>query len=314
MTKSHLLLLFVILTSTPLHTIAGYSQETLKPLLQIIDNMTYYNQSIKMLELGNQEAHDHYDINYEPFASRGFISMSVVMKYFFQHIGIHHTSIDLNGYDSALPLDCREDLTDLLPEKYDIITNIGFGEHVGEGDKEKNLIRNQYTLFRSIHNIGKVNAIYYHEFIVDWPAHGVCNYDVSFILELCRLCNYEIILGPYEPKRKAWEHLPDNERPKVALVAFRKTTDSPFISFQEFSTIPGLKSNYHTYNIRNFHWNYKDTTYYLNIDISLHSPEVYANSFCTHYAKETEPLEHTICVEKTMMAIQLSSIENSIRS
>jgi hypothetical protein len=279
--------------------------------------MKLQHQTLSMLEFGNQEAHDKYDHTYVPFFSRGFKSNTKVMKYFFRHIGIKHTSIDINGWDSALPLDCRQDLTPILSEKYDIITNMGFGEHVGEGDKEHNLVRNQYTFFKSMHNLGKINTIYYHEFIINWPSHGVCNYNITFILDLCQLCKYDIILAINDPRKKDMQNVTNEWTPEVAIFAYKKTSNNDFITFEEFSKIPGLRSIYNTYyvdkNIRKVYHDYKGTQWLLTIDISMESPENLAREFCETVGLTSVSDEYSNCVHQALNSIETSDPESFIQ-
>lgn len=134
---------------------AGYCNETLVPLVRLIKGI-FMNElhSISMLEFGNQEVHDKEGMFYRPFVDEGFYSSSFPTKYFFEHMGLKHVSVDLNEMDGSLPLDCRFDLTKNL-SKADVITNIGFSEHVGEGVLESNIVWNQYTMFKNMHDLGK---------------------------------------------------------------------------------------------------------------------------------------------------------------
>ena len=67
----------------------------------------------------------------------------------------NHTSIDINGDDGSLQIDVRrDDLYEKLSFKFNVITNLGFTEHVGEGDVEENLFRNQYIMFKNMHELG----------------------------------------------------------------------------------------------------------------------------------------------------------------
>jgi hypothetical protein len=50
-----------------------------------------------------------------------------VYKTYFQHLGIEHTSVDLNGKDGALPKDLQKPLG---LGQFDIVTNFGTTEHV----------------------------------------------------------------------------------------------------------------------------------------------------------------------------------------
>jgi hypothetical protein len=80
---------------------------------------------------------------------------NISAKLFFEHLNYNHTSIDINGDDGSLQFDVRrDDLYKQLSFKFDVITNLGFTEHVGEGDVEENLLRNQYVMFKNMHELG----------------------------------------------------------------------------------------------------------------------------------------------------------------
>lgn len=134
----------------------GYSQKTLVPLINLIKGLFdhYHELDVTMIEFGNQEIHDKEGMMYAPFVEEGYYTDSFPTKYFFEHMGLKHISVDLNGMDGSLRLDCRKDLTRHL-SKADIITNIGFSEHVGEGDLKSNIVRNQYSIFKNMHDLGK---------------------------------------------------------------------------------------------------------------------------------------------------------------
>lgn len=110
--------------------------ESLSLLMSTMEHQFPKLAGLSMLELGSQDVHDKTSKNYKPFTDYGFVSeKTVASKYFFQHLGIVHTSVDLNGFDSSLALDCRKPL--LLPGRYDVIVNIGFTEHRGGGFRSK---------------------------------------------------------------------------------------------------------------------------------------------------------------------------------
>ena len=76
----------------------------------------------------------------------------------------NHTSIDINGDDGSLQIDVRrDDLYEQLSFKFNVITNLGFTEHVGEGDVEENLFRNQYIMFKNMHELGIHSMLLYTE-------------------------------------------------------------------------------------------------------------------------------------------------------
>ena len=101
--------------------------------------------------------------------------------------------IILKQKQRALKLDCREEISSFFNTTFDIITNIGFSEHVGEGDIEVNLFKSQYSLFKSLHNLGKIGTIYFHDvpMIHNWYQHGVVHYNKSFFEKLSEINHYE---------------------------------------------------------------------------------------------------------------------------
>ena len=64
--------------------------------------------------------------------------------------------MDLNQWDGSVALDCRQDISKKL-SRADVITNIGFSEHVGEGDMSDKVVLNQYMFFKNMHELGKGN-------------------------------------------------------------------------------------------------------------------------------------------------------------
>ena len=168
---------------------AGYSNETLVPLIQLIKRLHMPNlNTLSMIEFGNQEVHDKFNMFYKPHMDEGFYSTLFPTKYFFEHLGIKYISIDLNGMDGSLKLDCRQDITKYLQfEKVDIVTNIGFSEHVGEGDFESNVIKNQYTMFKNMHDVGKGTV--QDLFRMDIPVYLFIVTCYDFILFAFSWCN-----------------------------------------------------------------------------------------------------------------------------
>jgi hypothetical protein len=129
----------------------------------------------------------------------------------------------------------------VLSHKFDVITNIGFTEHVGEGDIKENVYRHQYTIFKSIHDLGKVGSLFYHDFMVTVPAHGVVNYRLPFIYALAKANQYSHYFEPYRHSHN-W-----NGDTTVYLAAYRKEQNNLFMTFEEFLALPGLVPVYDTY-------------------------------------------------------------------
>ena len=98
---------------------------------------------IHFLDFGNQRIHDYIIPGFSFYDTLGFIPPTpdnVPVKLFFNHIGItNYTSLDWNGEDGSIQVDARKDLRSILPDRYDVIANMGFAEHVGEYDTAENL-------------------------------------------------------------------------------------------------------------------------------------------------------------------------------
>jgi hypothetical protein len=173
---------------------------------------------------------------------------NVSMKPFFSHLGLKYTSIDRNGLDGALAIDVRQDLTVSIQKKFDIITNVGFSEHINEFDVEDSVMFNQYLFFKSIHDLGKVGALYFHDLpkLGSWFQHGMCNYETSFFRALAESNGYELILlmDSY--------HLAKVIFGKVNQISvttiYQKVVERPFIHFEDFKKLPGIRSVYSEYH------------------------------------------------------------------
>lgn len=215
----------------------GYERETLEALVRVLKNEVIDLSGVLMIELGNQEVYGNYHKVEQLYAEHGYVHRMErrIVKPFFEHLGLRCTQIDYNGKDGALPYDVRKDVTPLLPTKFRVLTNIGFTEHVGEGESEANLLLNQYGVFKNLHDLGEVGAIYYHCVPLTrfWYRHGVCDYALEFFSGLCAFNRYSILKGPYE----------ETYHPETQVAVFyKKTSDAPFMTFEQFSCLPGLRS------------------------------------------------------------------------
>ena len=215
----------------------GYERETLELLTNTIKTQFDTLSNISMLEFGNQEVYDNYHKVLEFYKENNYqhrIQRNIV-KPFFEHLGIQVVQIDYNGKDGAHALDVRNDIRDTITQKFDIITNIGFTEHVGEGDHEYKLISNQYSIFKNMHDLGKIGCLYFHIVPLTgfWYKHGVCDYSLDFFKKLCEFNKYSILKGPY---------IETYHPEKQAGILYRKTTDEQFMSLENFKLLPGLRS------------------------------------------------------------------------
>lgn len=99
-----------------------------------------------------------------------------------------YRSVDWNGEDGALPLDCNLPIhpTDIDPHinAYDIVTNFGFSEHVTD----------QESMWRNIHNLTKPGGIMagVTPHPGDWPHHGILQPQVDFYWALAERNGYKV--------------------------------------------------------------------------------------------------------------------------
>lgn len=241
-----LLFTFVIFLGTTCVE-GGYQHRSFLSVLDAIYTCYERYSSLTMLEFGNQEFHDLYQyVEYPLFKRYGYeYGGNASAKLFFNHLGIEHTSIDINGKDGAIAFDVRNDIREVFPgdKTFDIVTNLGFSEHVGEGDVEENFLTNQYSIFKNIHEMGKAGSLFFH----DLPAvgghfqHGVAHYNTSFFRSMARIQRYDLIYLFVTDFGSDWT--------RTIVASYIKMEDSPFMSFEEFKLLPGLQPIYSDYRI-----------------------------------------------------------------
>jgi len=266
----------------------GYVKQTIEQLMFLLALKFDTLAGIRMLEFGDNVFYHHqsmYDplIEFYDFSYFDRPGPALPVKDYFIQLGINHTSIDYNGKNGALKLDCREDLYQIVNETFDVITNLGFSEHVGESDVESNLIANQYAAFKNFHNFGKIGTLYMHMVPkhFHWFRHGICDYDKEFFNELIRINKYEVVLAPTYLTKGNYR-----ESQNMILTSFMKANDDKFMSFEEFKNLPNLRTKYEDWNIRTLDVTVNGddgtkTSKFLQIDISKTSIEEEAYKFCS---------------------------------
>lgn len=138
-----------------------------------------------MLELGNKK--------------NGRVSY----KMWFEHLGLQHISVDINGEDGALPIDLRHPLKSALvarglPAQYDMVTNIGTTEHVV--DSQDRLWSNILDVLIAPRGV----LVSITPLPGDWYWHGLHYPTVEFYTELVRANGLQLLdSGVYgsEPTR-----------------------------------------------------------------------------------------------------------------
>ena len=92
-----------------------------------------------------------------------------------------------------------------------------------------------------------MGTLYYHDFVVNFPRHGVVNYGVEFIHALPKKCNYVLILEPFRNPREVFTE--EGEEVVTYVAAYRKVQDAPFMSLEEFAALPGLRNIFGQYGL-----------------------------------------------------------------
>ncbi len=197
----------------------GYNKFNLALIHSVLDDSDVQN----ILELGNQVINNtELDTNEK------------LGKPYFTKLGYNHTSVDWNGEDGALKIDLTKDIDEKYKGKYDIVTNAGTTEH----------IRNQYKSFKNLHEFGTDDCYYVNSLPLDTNQnqklhgkktnpHGLYEYNTNFFIELCKLCNYEVI--DINTKIGTWAGI------NFCNSIYKKTKDSKFIDQEVFNEI--LKNN-----------------------------------------------------------------------
>lgn len=116
-------------------------------------------------------------------------------KEYFEHRGVVHTSVDLNGMRGAIKVDLAKPATNFeWFNHFDIVTNSGTTEHVEPKS-------GQYVCFKNIHNWLTVGGIAIHllpdidemEQRGHWKNHSNNYYSHDFFRMLARRNDYEIV-------------------------------------------------------------------------------------------------------------------------
>ena len=137
-----------------------------------------------------------------------------------------HTSIDINGRHGAVPLDLDYPVPLEFENRFNVLTNYGTTEH----------INNQYSVFKNIHTMCKLNGVMIHTcpYAGHWRKHGRYDYGELFFQQLATLCSYTLI--NLQIMDKAEYKAPRN---LIACTLMREA-DNAFISQESFDKIEGL--------------------------------------------------------------------------
>ena len=96
----------------------------------------------------------------------------------------HYVSIDWNGKDGALPMDCNAPFS-ISPRNFSVVTNFGFSEHV----------TNQASFWENHHRHAAVGGIFCGVTPAPghWPNHGILQPSRDFYFALATLNGYWIV-------------------------------------------------------------------------------------------------------------------------
>ncbi len=146
-----------------------------KHSLEIIDKARKYldmpYKGLKMCEMGCMLFH------------KG-VAEHKTLKEYFKEKGVKHTSIDQSGEYGSVPMNLCKPLN-LWQNEFDIITDIGTGEHV----------HNQFMYFKNCYNLCRREGVMVHRLPAKghWGNRRIYHYDKAFIKNLAILGGYEIL-------------------------------------------------------------------------------------------------------------------------
>ena len=153
----------------------GVTNVTIASLLEVLPEKL---KDLKVVELGDQ-------MFYLP---EPFVYYEIEMKFlksYFDLLGAMHCSVDWHGNNGVLKLDFREPMPEPMIERYDILTNFGFTEHVSD----------QYAAWKNVNDLIKVGGLIISELPAqaNFPGHNdFPYYTLEFFQRLALKCGYEI--------------------------------------------------------------------------------------------------------------------------
>jgi len=187
--------------------------------------------------LGYPKVNQIIDTGYGVKNGMGAICSS---KDLFKWYGYNHISFDLNTNHGALKYDFSRDISK-YNAYFDIFTNIGSSEHIGEINSIQGFESGQhpqYYCFKNIHDMTKINGIMIHMVPLagNWEKHGRFKYTLDFFDSLALLNNYEV------HSKEIFEYASEIKKTgmKCILITLIKTFKEKFIDHDTFYNISGL--------------------------------------------------------------------------
>jgi hypothetical protein len=220
--------------------------------IKLIEKALEVKPDIKTVcELGSQNLYLD-NVPKPPFAST-----------WYEARGIEYTCIDMAGDNDAIKADLSQKNVWLyrheeLYQQFDLVTDFGTSEHVvtvpefqsvafhdghinsvypKEQPTEQQIAEGFYNCWANKHNLLKAGGlmINVNPMTGNWPGHGYTYLTRYFYKKLADLMDYDIILLE--------EHaaMGNTESGWNVVCILRKTTDKPFISFEDFQQCEQLR-------------------------------------------------------------------------
>jgi hypothetical protein len=131
----------------------------------------------KIVDLGDQEF--AYPLQYSGLSLR-------FAKNYYDLLGVSHVSIDWHGKNGAFPVDMSKPIHASFDNRFDILTDFGFSEHVLD----------QYHNWKNVHDIMAPGGLMIHELPGQamFPAHETCFwYTPEFFEGLAEKQGYRVV-------------------------------------------------------------------------------------------------------------------------
>ena len=212
--------------------ILKFSKEYLDNKLSNLNLLELGEQELKIFnnELDNNITKNFLEKNPRKYSNKMKNRIGIYCKDFLNSIFNKVSSIDTHTTcKKTLKLNLIDEID--LGEKFDVITNFGTTEHVGEYD---NILKNtQYQAFKNIHNLLNSKGLVFNVVPAKYEnnvIHGAFNYSTQFFEKLAELCNYKILYNEIK-KRGDIYHV---------YCYFLKLDESTFISEKEFNQLINL--------------------------------------------------------------------------
>ena len=218
-------------------------------IFKYLNNIKKSQKEITVIELGEQELKlwdedlkNDYINNWIQTAPRkwpdappsnryGFFSKDLFNYYFKKCI-----SVDFEcKCNNSIVIDLEKDIfTQNINEQFDILTNMGTTEHVGQITTTTN--NPQYHTFKNLHNLVKEGGMFFHNIPYGKDKntlliHGAYCYNETFINQLSLKNNYTVLKN---------ELYMGNERPNFLDAILIKNDSNDFMSEDEFNKLEGL--------------------------------------------------------------------------